>query len=165
MNDSGGFNLRRIEEEKKADEVRENQERRRQRQRQQQEVKVKNQRVWSWGAGTEGQLGTGRLRDEHCPNLLPPLTLPSATDSPICLLACGGAHVIALTTGGRVLTWGRGASGQLGHGEMANSLRPKPVKFLEDFCMAHVSAGWSHSGFVSGFLCHTMFTMPLLTSS
>lgn len=52
--------------------------------------------------------------------------------------------------GGRVLTWGRGNTGQLGHGEMVNSLQPKVVTALESFVITHVSAGWSHSGFVSG---------------
>ena len=55
--------------------------------------------IWSWGAGTDGQLGTTRLEDEQLPRLL--LDLPSSFFSvgPICLLACGGAHVLALTTG------------------------------------------------------------------
>jgi alpha-tubulin suppressor-like RCC1 family protein len=56
------------------------------------------QEIWSWGAGTEGQLGTGRLEDEHLPQLL---HLPSLASSaaPISLLTCGGAHVVALTSG------------------------------------------------------------------
>ncbi|CAK9137071.1 unnamed protein product [Ilex paraguariensis] len=103
------------------------------------------QEIWSWGAGTEGQLATGKLQDEHHPQLL------SAFSSfgSLSLLSCGGAHVIALTPSGRVLTWGRGTSGQLGHGEMVNSLQPKPVESLESFVITHVSAGWNHSGFVS----------------
>ncbi|KAA8529475.1 hypothetical protein F0562_033726 [Nyssa sinensis] len=101
--------------------------------------------VWSWGAGTDGQLGTGKLQDEHFPQLLSSLS----SFGPISLLSCGGAHVIALTTGGRVLTWGRGTSGQLGHGDMVNSLQPKPVELLESSTITHVSAGWNHSGFVS----------------
>lgn len=55
------------------------------------------QKIWSWGAGTDGQLGTGRLEDEHLPQLLHFPSLASA--GPIFLLACGGAHVIALTSG------------------------------------------------------------------
>ncbi|XP_055810139.1 ultraviolet-B receptor UVR8 isoform X2 [Solanum dulcamara] len=101
--------------------------------------------IWSWGAGTEGQLGTGKLQDEHKPKLLHSLS----SFGPISHLSCGGAHAIALTPGGRVLTWGRGNSGQLGHGEMANCLHPKSVESLEGIFIKHVSAGWNHSGFVS----------------
>lgn len=107
------------------------------------------QELWSWGAGTEGQLGTGKLQDEHLPQLLP--VLPSLS-----LLSCGGAHVIALTHGKKVLTWGRGTSGQLGHGNLVNSLDPKSVDVLNNFDLAHVSAGWNHSGFVSE--CGHLFT-------
>ena len=53
--------------------------------------------IWSWGAGTDGQLGTTRLEDEHLPQLLDLPRFSSA--GPISLLACGGAHVLALTTG------------------------------------------------------------------
>ncbi|XP_042496795.1 ultraviolet-B receptor UVR8 isoform X2 [Macadamia integrifolia] len=103
---------------------------------------------WSWGAGTDGQLGTGRLQDEHLPQLLSHLS-SSVSHHIVSQLACGGAHVIALSSGGRVLTWGRGTCGQLGHGELANGLLPKPVKFFESFVISNVSAGWNHSGFVS----------------
>ncbi|GAB2297260.1 hypothetical protein Dimus_031370 [Dionaea muscipula] len=51
--------------------------------------------------------------------------------------------------GGKVLTWGRGTSGQLGHGDTANRLHPHLVVSLEIFFISHVSAGWNHSGFVS----------------
>ncbi|KAK8480404.1 hypothetical protein V6N13_090347 [Hibiscus sabdariffa] len=106
------------------------------------------QQLWSWGAGTDGQLGTVRLQDELLPQLL---NLPSLSSAgSVSILACGGAHVVALTSGGKVLTWGRGNSGQLGHGDMANNLlTPKPVMALESYFITQVSAGWSHSGFVS----------------
>ncbi|KAL8267490.1 hypothetical protein R6Q59_004834 [Mikania micrantha] len=100
------------------------------------------QELWSWGAGTEGQLGTGKLQDEHLPQLIH--ILPSLS-----LLSCGGAHVIALTHGKKVFTWGRGTSGQHGHGDKVNSLEPKSVEVLNNFNIVHVSARWNHSGFVS----------------
>ncbi|KAM7251300.1 hypothetical protein ACFE04_023183 [Oxalis oulophora] len=112
----------------------------------------KQQQIWSWGAGTDGQLATGRLEDDHLPQLLHHFPSPLSS---VNMLACGGAHVIALTSGGRVFTWGRGSSGQLGHGDTVNvGLYPKPVEFLSSFVVSHVSAGWNHSGFVSdeGFL-------------
>ncbi|CAN1151391.1 Ultraviolet-B receptor UVR8 [Linum perenne] len=109
--------------------------------------------IWSWGAGTDGQLGTGKLEDELLPQLLRLSSVAAA--GPISMLACGGAHVIALTTGGRVLTWGRGTSGQLGHGDTANCLEPKLVNCFQNdvIVITHVSAGWSHSGFVSDGGC------------
>ncbi|WJX57048.1 HECT-type E3 ubiquitin transferase [Trifolium repens] len=103
-------------------------------------------RLWSWGAGTDGQLGTGRLQDEQIPQQI---SLSSVSS-----LACGGAHVIALTHDGKVLSWGRGSSGQLGHGEVVNNvLYPKAVASLDNYFITHVSAGWSHSGFVSDKGC------------
>ncbi|XP_057251510.1 ultraviolet-B receptor UVR8 isoform X2 [Beta vulgaris subsp. vulgaris] len=112
------------------------------------------QQIWSWGAGTEGQLGTGKLEDEHTPQLLINLSNSLSSFGQISLLSCGGAHVIALTSGGKVLSWGRGASGQLGHAEIvSNCLYPKLVDSLTNFNISHVSAGWNHSGFVSDSGC------------
>ncbi|KAL9328129.1 hypothetical protein ACSQ67_003132 [Phaseolus vulgaris] len=105
--------------------------------------------VWSWGAGTEGQLGTKSVQDEVFPQLLHQPSLPSISS-----LACGGAHVIALTSAGKVLSWGRGNSRQLGHGEvLSNALFPKAVTSLDGYFITHVAAGWSHSGFVSDTGC------------
>ncbi|XP_044493368.1 ultraviolet-B receptor UVR8 isoform X2 [Mangifera indica] len=101
------------------------------------ESKEEEQRVWSWGAGTDGQLGTGCLRDELSPQLL---QLPFSVSA----LACGG---------GQVFSWGRGTSGQLGHGDMANCSSPKPISFFEDYSVTQLSAGWNHSGFVSDSGC------------
>ncbi|XP_023645360.1 ultraviolet-B receptor UVR8 isoform X2 [Capsella rubella] len=106
------------------------------------------EQVWSWGAGTDGQLGTDKLQDEHLPQLLSLISLPS-----ISMLACGGAHVIALTSGGKVFTWGRGSSGQLGHGDILSTSLPKPVSFFDDCVIIQAAAGWSHSGFVSDSGC------------
>ncbi|EPS68384.1 hypothetical protein M569_06389, partial [Genlisea aurea] len=100
------------------------------------------QEIWSWGAGTDGQLATGKLQDEFYPQRLRNLR-------PIASLSCGGAHAIALCKNGRVLTWGRGSSGQLGHGETAGRLHPTAVKTLENSLIVDVSAGWNHSAFVS----------------
>ncbi|ONI30686.1 hypothetical protein PRUPE_1G267000 [Prunus persica] len=107
----------------------------------------REQEIWSWGAGTDGQLGTGKLQDELLPQLLHLTSLSSA--GPISFLACGGAHVLALTSGGKVLTWGRGTAGQLGHSDTVNSPHPKLVMSLNNYFITHVSAGWNHSGFVS----------------
>ncbi|KAI4318652.1 hypothetical protein MLD38_032328 [Melastoma candidum] len=107
------------------------------------------QEVWSWGAGTEGQLGTESEKDELLPRLVSCLSSVSVS-----ALSCGGAHVIALASGGEVFSWGRGSSGQLGQGDLvARCLKPAPISSLESIPIASVSAGWNHSGFVSRAGC------------
>ncbi|MED6206697.1 hypothetical protein PIB30_029310 [Stylosanthes scabra] len=109
------------------------------------------ERVWSWGAGTEGQLGNCKPEDEVIPQLI---LQPSLSPSNISSLACGAAHVIAITSSGKVLSWGRGSSGQLGHGEFVNnSLIPKPLPSLDAYFITNASAGWSHSAFISDTGC------------
>ncbi|XP_020519942.1 ultraviolet-B receptor UVR8 isoform X2 [Amborella trichopoda] len=108
------------------------------------EEEEEGRQVWSWGAGTEGQLATGNLQDELFPS-----NVSHYFSLPISHIACGGAHAIALTRDGKVMTWGRGKSGQLGHGNWENSAHPKHVKFLENFVICNAAAGWNHSGFVS----------------
>lgn len=55
-----------------------------------------------------------------------------------------------LFAGGKVFTWGRGNSGQLGHGDILNTSLPKPLSFFDDYVITQAAAGWSHSAFVSG---------------
>lgn len=54
------------------------------------------QEIWSWGAGTDGQLATGWLQDEHTPKLLRSF---SSSIGIVSSLSCGGAHVIAVAPG------------------------------------------------------------------
>lgn len=63
-----------------------------------------------------------------------------------------------------MFSWGRGNSGQLGHGEMVDALYPKPVTFFDvhGYTIIHISAGWNHSGFVSGY-CFLFFSLLLHT--
>ncbi|WVZ68609.1 hypothetical protein U9M48_017530 [Paspalum notatum var. saurae] len=100
--------------------------------------------AWSWGAGTDGQLGNGGFDDHYLPQ---PLLLPTRCRGRVSLVAGGGAHAIALTNDGEVFSWGRGTHGQLGHGNLENIPQPKLVKFLENHTITYVSAGWNHSGF------------------
>ena len=51
--------------------------------------------AWSWGAGTDGQLGNGGFYDHHLPQ---PLLLPTRCRGRVSFVAGGGAHAIALTS-------------------------------------------------------------------
>ena len=67
------------------------------------------QRLWTWGSGTFGQLGHGTRSDLAQPRLVESL---GAT---VVDVAMGDRHTVALSSRGRVFTWGWGAGGQLGH--------------------------------------------------
>lgn len=71
--------------------------------------------VWSWGSGECGQLGNGRctMRDvpEKCIS-------NDITTELFCDVACGSAHVLALTENGNIYVWGLNTKGQLGLGDI-----------------------------------------------
>ena len=75
-----------------------------------------------------------------------PTALPAFAKNPVCQVACGEDHVLALTTSGTIYTWGNGVNFQLGRKIMerrkTNGLRPEPLH-LRDIVL--VSAGNHHS--------------------
>ena len=64
--------------------------------------------VWAWGMGASGQLGDGTTADATTPTAV---SMPAGT--PVTQVAAGGAHTLALTTGGLVFGWGSDVFGQL----------------------------------------------------
>ncbi len=64
-------------------------------------------------------------------------------------LACGATHSLGLTSSGDVLTWGFGAEGQLGHGEIDNLAYPTLIDFRTDAKMEKIYAGRNHSMCIS----------------
>ncbi|KAL8206720.1 UNVERIFIED_CONTAM: hypothetical protein K2H54_021444 [Gekko kuhli] len=100
-----------------------------------------NGRVFSWGAGTSGQLGTGELKDRLIPKKIEGLSTYK-----IIQVACGHNHSIALTKDGRVFSWGQNIYGQLGIGkEVSSQGRPQHVPALDGIPLAQVAAGGEHS--------------------
>ena len=60
-----------------------------------------------------GQLGIGSREDKNLPIEIAGELQGSAVN----YLSCGWRHNFALTTNNEVYSWGRGGSGQLGHGD------------------------------------------------
>lgn len=66
-------------------------------------------------------------------------------------VSCGFAHVLALSTLGKVFSWGWGMKGQLGHHDLASELAPRqildlaPDKGPKKSRILSVAAGYSHS--------------------
>lgn len=67
--------------------------------------------VFSWGSGVNFQLGTGNS------GLQTPRRLDKLTDMDVTELAASKFHSMALSKDGRVLTWGWGVGGRLGHAD------------------------------------------------
>ena len=76
--------------------------------------------VWTWGENADGQLGDGTTTDRNKP-------APIANTGLVTAVGAGSRHtLVILQGGGRLLSWGRNASGQLGDGA-TYALSPTPV--------------------------------------
>jgi alpha-tubulin suppressor-like RCC1 family protein len=113
--------------------------------------------VASWGVGARGQLGHGKRQDEKHPK--PLLGGIGYGGIRIVQVAAGGglvrvAHSLLLTSTGRVLSFGSGQYGALGHGfsggkQLPDILRPKYIEALADVRCVCVAAGELHSSAVT----------------
>lgn len=95
--------------------------------------------VWSWGRGSEGQLGHG----DQLPRLQP-LCIKALTGDEVIKVAAGSHHSLALTAQCQVFSWGSNMCGQLGHVNSPVTL-PKQAKLSEGIRVWDASAGQSHS--------------------
>ena len=93
-------------------------------------------RVWGWGYNGKCQLGESGAAPQT------PLELTTLNQlGDLQALVGGGAHGVALTTDGRVWTWGDNASGQLG--DQSAGFRCTPAVVLTDG--ETISAGAAHT--------------------
>ena len=86
----------------------------------------------------------GNYSDQFTPQLL-----PSFSSSPIQSISCGYHHTIVSTEEGKVYSWGRNYSGELGLGDRNNRNTPHEVKIPNHSLIAFVKAGYFHSIAVS----------------
>ncbi|XP_075965332.1 alsin-like [Anarhichas minor] len=95
--------------------------------------------VWSWGRGSEGQLGHGDQLAR-----LQPLCIKCLTGEEVIKVAAGSHHSLALTAHCQVYTWGSNMCGQLGHVNSPVTV-PQQTKLSDGLRVWDVSAGQSHS--------------------
>ncbi|CEO97817.1 CAP-Gly domain-containing protein [Plasmodiophora brassicae] len=105
--------------------------------------------IYSWGCGQDGALGNGSLQDQNVP------TVVSSLAERVVEIGCGSRHSICLTDQQRVLTWGNGHQGQLGHGDLSNFTLPHSVISLEGKGIRQVGAGAGQS-----LACTSKFVAP-----
>mmetsp|Transcript_5279 Transcript_5279/g.17018 ORF Transcript_5279/g.17018 Transcript_5279/m.17018 type:complete len:388 (+) Transcript_5279:129-1292(+) len=95
--------------------------------------------VYAWGAGADGRLGHGN--DEHFST---PRRIEALAGRHVHAVAAGYESSLALTSDGVVLSWGRGALGQLGHGgnpQPRSEPLPRVIDALRGTPIASVTAG------------------------
>lgn len=112
--------------------------------------------VATWGVGKRGQLGHGKRNDEKYPRML---LGGIGYGIRIVQVAAGGglvrvAHTLLLTSTGRVLSFGTGQYGALGHGysggkQLPDILRPQYIEAFSGVRIVCVAAGEIHSAAVS----------------
>uniref|UniRef100_A0A665UNW0 Alsin Rho guanine nucleotide exchange factor ALS2 a n=1 Tax=Echeneis naucrates TaxID=173247 RepID=A0A665UNW0_ECHNA len=95
--------------------------------------------VWSWGRGSEGQLGHGDQLAR-----LQPLCIKSLTGEEVIKVSAGSHHSLALSAQCQVYSWGSNMCGQLGHGSSPVTV-PQQAKLSDGLRVWDVSAGQSHS--------------------
>ena len=80
-----------------------------------------------------------------------PVIVPELQTLPIASISVGDWHAVALTTDGRVFTWGNDLQGSLGLGDSMFERRiesPRQVQLFgpkERFCIGITAMGW-HTG-------------------
>ena len=101
--------------------------------------------VFSWGAGSLGQLGDGSTASSTVPV---PVTFPTGPGgAPVVITAvtAASAHALALTSTGAVFAWGADVFGQLGSGGATPVDVPTPVSVPTGVTFTAIAAGGDHS--------------------
>ncbi len=100
--------------------------------------------VLTWGRGVFGQLGHGDTENYSLPT-----PVEGLIKIQIAQVCCGWQHTLALSTQGKVFSWGYGEDGQLGHGDTSDNPLPREIVSFKHTRIASIAAGHSHSGAIS----------------
>ena len=93
-----------------------------------------NGRVFTWGINRVGQLGNGSTVDKSVPTEITSRFSLTAPDK-IVSISLGVFHSSALSSNGRVFTWGYNTSYQLG--DATNNQRNTPTEITSEFNLAN----------------------------
>ncbi|KAL6844313.1 hypothetical protein ACP4OV_025986 [Aristida adscensionis] len=94
--------------------------------------------IFTVGSSVYGQLGNPNNDGRY-----PRLVEEKLGGGGVVEVACGSYHVAVLTHAGEVYTWGKGANGRLGHGDIADRKVPTLVEALRDRSVKRVACGSS----------------------
>ncbi|XP_075905855.1 putative E3 ubiquitin-protein ligase HERC6 [Nelusetta ayraudi] len=97
--------------------------------------------VYCCGANQSGQLGLNRVDETGRFNIC---RVPGLRPLGVSFISCGEAHTAVLTKGGKVLTFGEGRHGQLGHDSTDDELYPREVVGVGEL-VSQISCGRRHT--------------------
>ncbi|KAG4941618.1 hypothetical protein JHK87_045489 [Glycine soja] len=101
---------------------------------------TKSGRVFTMGSTVYGQLGNPQS-DGKVPCLVGDKIARESIEE----IACGAYHVAVLTSKNEVYTWGKGANGRLGHGDIEDRKTPALVEALKDRHVKYIACGSNYS--------------------
>lgn len=97
-------------------------------------------RLYTFGGGEHGQLGhNDRV------NKVTPTYVQALEDVFVSQITCGWSHSVALTSKGRIFTWGNGDHGKLGHGSGRKVSVPHMVEQLKDYRVIRIASYNEHT--------------------
>ncbi|KAG9153027.1 hypothetical protein Leryth_023920 [Lithospermum erythrorhizon] len=96
--------------------------------------------VFTMGSTVYGQLGNS-LSDGKLPCLVGDKLAREMVEE----IACGAYHVSVLTSRNEVYTWGKGANGRLGHGDIEDRKVPTLVEALKDRHVKYIACGSNYT--------------------
>ena len=107
-----------------------------------------NGRLFTWGANYSGQLGDKTLTNRHVPKEIT-YNFDLRSGDKIASVVLGGYHSSAITSNGRIFTWGSNGSGQLGNGTTTNKSIPIEITYnigiRDNDQVLSLSLGLNHS--------------------
>ncbi|KAI3700526.1 hypothetical protein L2E82_45157 [Cichorium intybus] len=96
--------------------------------------------VFTMGSPAHGQLGNPQANGKS-PSMVQDKLVGEFVEE----IACGAYHVAVLTSRSEVFTWGKGANGRLGHGDIEDRNTPTLVESFKDRIVRSVSCGASYT--------------------
>eukprot|EP00250_Pteridium_aquilinum_P006360 c16303_g1_i1 orf=1286-4678(+) len=106
--------------------------------------------VYTMGSSIFGQLGDPLAKGQS-----PGLVEGKLWEAFVEEIACGAHHVAVLTSRTDVYTWGKGANGRLGHGDIQDRHTPTRVEALKDKQVKSIACG---SSCTAAICLHKLFT-------
>ncbi|XP_022773357.1 PH, RCC1 and FYVE domains-containing protein 1-like isoform X2 [Durio zibethinus] len=96
--------------------------------------------VFTMGSTVYGQLG-----NPNADGKIPCLVEDKVSGECVEEIACGAYHLAVLTSKNEVYTWGKGANGRLGHGDVEDRKTPTLVEGLKDRHIKYIACGSNYS--------------------